>query len=188
VAECVEFFTTGTISRATGGGSGSKASSAWVVNPTLLQPGSRAWRLHYGALPFLGYLPLDHVRHSGLATARGPRALTAACLSELATLLRGWQACRTARTVQARLWCCDALALCARWAGEAGEAPSSVGGDAAKTAEPRRFDAIDTSNLADHLGTLNVLALAAPLLRPAAHARWVRWGSGCGRAVRMRVC
>lgn len=56
----------------------------------------------------------------------------------------------------------DALALCARLAGEGAA----------------QYDSIDTSNLADHVGTLNVLALAAPLLRRGPHARWA-----AGRAI-----
>lgn len=142
------------------------------MNPTLLQPGSRAWLLHYGALPFLPFMPLDLGRHAGLTAAPGPRALTRACVSELAALVRGWQACQHARVVQARFWCCDALALCAQLAAPAGmEAP-----------EARGFDAVDASNLPDHVGTLNLLALAAPLLRRAPHARWVQLsGVGCAR-------
>lgn len=134
----------------------------WAVNPTLLQPGSRAWLLHYGALPFLAFMPLNPGRHAGLAAASGPRALTRACLAELATTLRGWQACRAACTVQARFWCCDALALCARLAVPAGEEAAP---------EEARFDAIDASNLPDQVGTLSLLAVAAPLLRLTPHAR-----------------
>lgn len=109
LAECVEFYMTGTLygngSAGTSAGAGvisDSSSGAWVVNPTLLQPGSGAWLLHYGALPFLGFLPLDPGRHNSMERARGPRALTAVCLEELATLLRGWQACRATRAVEAR--------------------------------------------------------------------------------------
>lgn len=38
--------------------------------------------------------------------------------------------------------------------------------DNTKTAAPLLFDAIDTSNLADHLGCLNLLTGASPLLKP----------------------
>lgn len=70
-AECVEFLSTGSIyPPAVGSGGG------WTANPTLLQPGSRAWQVHYGALPFLGYVPLDPAKHGGLVRAQGPRQLT----------------------------------------------------------------------------------------------------------------
>lgn len=77
-------------------------------------------------------------------------------MAELVELLRGWQACHAARRVEARFWCCDALALCA-------------GPLAARRGS---FDVVDTSNLAEHVGLLSLLALAAPLLRAAPHARW----------------
>ncbi|KAI1210252.1 uncharacterized protein F4807DRAFT_74160 [Annulohypoxylon truncatum] len=39
---------------------------------------------------------------------------------------------------------------------------------------PTRFDIIDTSNLADHLGALNILVAAAPLLKPLASSTlWI---------------
>ena len=54
----------------------SSAQGGWVVNRTLLQPGSRKWLLHYGALPFASFLPLDPAKHAGIASAKGPRELT----------------------------------------------------------------------------------------------------------------
>lgn len=44
------------------------SASDWAANPTLLDPVTRGWTLHYGACPFLGYSPLDGGQH--------PRALT----------------------------------------------------------------------------------------------------------------
>ncbi len=107
VDECLDYFTTGSIYCNAGSSSSSSSGSTdgWVVNPTLLTPGSRAWQLHYGALPFQSFLPLDPERHAGIAAAPGPRALTQACLADMAALLRGWQACRAARAVSVRLWC-----------------------------------------------------------------------------------
>ncbi|KAL4422968.1 hypothetical protein ABPG75_009165 [Micractinium tetrahymenae] len=143
--------------------------------------------------------------NAGIASApASPCALTAACLAELAAMLRGWQACRATRSIAVRFWCCDALALCTRLAapeggGVAGAAAAAAAGGplgasvestAAGSKEvkaPTAFDAIDTSNLPDHLGLLNVLALAGPLLRRAAHARlWTThmlWSSGGGGAL-----
>ncbi|KAI0886802.1 uncharacterized protein GGS22DRAFT_117733 [Annulohypoxylon maeteangense] len=43
-----------------------------------------------------------------------------------------------------------------------------------KNSAPTRFDVIDTSNLADHIGTLNLLVAALPLLKPSASsALWI---------------
>lgn len=52
--EVVEYFMTGTIS---------------PVMPV-------RWLLHYGALPFLGFVPLDPAKHADIAAASGLRALT----------------------------------------------------------------------------------------------------------------
>ena len=72
VSECVWYFNTGSICRP----EVSAGATAWAANPTLLQPGSRRWSIHYGALPFLSFIPLDPARHAGLLTSKGPRALT----------------------------------------------------------------------------------------------------------------
>lgn len=74
--EVVEYFMTGTISPSPSGSSGGGSSDGWAVNPTLLQPGSGRWLLHYGALPFLGFVPLDPAKHADIAAASGLRALT----------------------------------------------------------------------------------------------------------------
>jgi hypothetical protein len=87
-----------------------------------------------------------------------------ACLAELRGLLRGWQACRAACTVRVRFWCHDALSLCA------GPLAAQLAG--ADGAEGRGYDVVDTSNLSDHVGLLNVLALTRPLLRPSPQARY----------------
>lgn len=72
MAECVWHFNTGSIYRP----EVAERTTAMAANPTLLQPGSRRWSIHYGALPFLSYMPLDPARHAGLVTSKGPRALT----------------------------------------------------------------------------------------------------------------
>lgn len=156
MAECVEFLASSSVYR-------EGAAPASATNPTLLQPGSRKWLVHYAALPFLGYFPLEPAKHPGIAASQGPRALTQACLSELAALVRGWKACLAAQRVRWRLQWRDALALCADLQQGAG---GDSGGDGSSG-----FDVVDTSNLSDHVGLLNLLALAGPLLRRTVHAR-----------------
>lgn len=118
---CLEFLITGSIYRtptatndaSSGGGSAGGSSTTptdgWAVNPTLLHPGSRAWLVHYGALPFLSFLPLD--RRAMLASPPPPRRAPSrrpACLT--------WQCCYEAGRPAAKgaTWRCGCGAT-TRW-------------------------------------------------------------------------
>jgi hypothetical protein len=76
-----------------------------------------------------------------------------ACLRVLAGLVRGWQACRAQREVRVQFWLGDALQLCQY------------------DLEAASYSAVDTSNLADHVGLLNLLACVPWVLQQSPHAR-----------------
>ena len=69
-------------------------------------------------------------------------------------MVRGFQSCCEQVRVEVKLWNTDALALC------------DHGLD-----ESARFDAIDTSNLADDMNLLNLLLMAGPRLETQPAAR-----------------
>jgi hypothetical protein len=50
--------------------------STWAANPTLLEPHTQRWKLHYSASPFHAFIPLDPAKHGGIYDASEPRALT----------------------------------------------------------------------------------------------------------------
>jgi len=75
-------------------------------------------------------------------------------MRKLTAMVRGFQSCCERVCVEVKLWSTDALALCDH-----------------KLDESARFDAIDTSNLADSMDLLNLLLIAGPRLESQPAAR-----------------
>ena len=122
--------------------------SDWAGNPTLLEPGDGAWHVWYGAAPFLSYLPM-HCPRSKLKSSKKP--LTTCCFEEFRVLASG--RCRAEGRTNMRYFIGDALRLC-------------VDG----TLEHGHYSSVDTSNLSDNLGLINILVVCRPLLVPNLHA------------------
>jgi hypothetical protein len=127
---------------------GKIAESEWMPNPTLLDPATWEWCLHYGSAPFLSYFPLSlEVEQTVCSKARSGdlRALTFACFQEFRALAAGRK--RAVNNVTLRFWLDDATQLCM-----------------SEALPPRSYSCIDTSNLLDVLGLLPLLTLTEPLL------------------------
>jgi len=75
-------------------------------------------------------------------------------MRKLTAMVRGFQSCCNRVRVDVKLWSTDALALCDH-----------------ELEESTRFDAIDTSNLADNMNLLNLLLMAGPRLESQPAAR-----------------
>ncbi|GAB4819421.1 hypothetical protein N2152v2_006467 [Parachlorella kessleri] len=128
-----------------------REGGGWEVNPTLLDLDTGAWSLHYGSSPFLSYFPLGpEAKPKELAQ---PYGLTQACLGVLTSMVRGWQACRAERSLSMHFMLGDALQLCQYGL------------------EAESFSVVDTSNLADHVGLLNVLTCVPRVLQRSPYAR-----------------
>ncbi len=137
VNEVKQYFKTGNC--------GLKKSEARAsVNPTFLQPTTGRWLVHYSSCPFESYLPIplkivdekDH-RQNGTVLLRY-------CQGELKKLLIAFR--KRMERVKFYFHPCDALELCF---------DDSL----------PKFDLIDTSNLADHIGLVNLLTVGAQKLR-----------------------
>ncbi|GMH37531.1 hypothetical protein BSKO_05404 [Bryopsis sp. KO-2023] len=136
--ECRVYVETGSINRDDPGG-----AEIFFPNVTLLHPQSRRWLNHYGSSPFPAYRPI--VSDKNLREAGG---LVKACQRRLQEWVVALQI-RTrleSPTVEVSLHCSDALEFC-------------LCGDVS-----RSFDVIDTTNLADHVGLLNLVVCAGPRL------------------------
>eukprot|EP00884_Botryococcus_braunii_P019944 jgi/Botrbrau1/6633/Bobra.104_2s0020.1 len=121
------------------------------VNPTMLDSFTGEWNVHYDSVPHRGYPPIPHAvlkaaRSRAAATAK-PGLLTSACLSMLKKAASKYIGRVRSGAITVTLWGGDALSLCIR----------QLCG--------RTFDVIDTSNLGDHVGLLNVLAVVGPRLK-----------------------
>jgi hypothetical protein len=146
-------------------GSAPKAGTA-LANPTLLLPPGSEWALHHSTAPFTQFSPLQPQQLQQAGAGRG--ALTRACQAQLSATLRRLRA-RLAAGLELRLelWPGKGLGLCAG-SGAGGGLPS-----------PRRFDVINTSNVADHSGLPGVLVAAAPRLREGGvlHTESILWST-----------
>ncbi|KLU85500.1 hypothetical protein MAPG_04523 [Magnaporthiopsis poae ATCC 64411] len=171
--------------------------STEFANPLFAQPIARGESvLHYGTDPVLGFhlgtafaplMPGSPIRMD-VATRHGASKSTWA----MQELFGEWTQALRETIGQGRLvvrfTSTDALALCHTLqycAAKCPERPSAgvyrrqlrakvleldqdqYGGTAKGAVAPIMFDAIDTSNLADSLGALNILFSAGPLLKPA---------------------
>ena len=140
-----------------------------LANPTLLDPVSWQWHVHYAVNPFAGFMPLPLGclqqpvgKKAGKRTEEYP--LTAACKRILREQLASFKAYSRGGGLRFHVWGSDALQLAIydlpsrRVSVEASATPDV-------TVTSTCFDVIDTSNLADHVGLLNLLACCTPLLK-----------------------
>lgn len=111
--------------------------------------------MHYDAFPHRGFPAIPHAAlKAASAGARSPGGdfkpghLTQACFSQLKTHVAAFK----------------------RWAGRGGVTITLWGGDALRLCVTKlsavAFDVIDTSNLVDNVGLLNILAAVGPRLKP----------------------
>ncbi|XP_067033885.1 uncharacterized protein [Acropora muricata] len=122
---------------------GSTNDEAENTNPTLIRPFVHKWKQHYAACPFESYLPVE----GKLLQRYG--SLTASCKEILRLLVKRYQQYRSNPiSLKVTLWTGDALSLCT-----SGFPPEQL------------FDVIDTSNVGDHIGLLNVLVCCGPRLK-----------------------
>ncbi|GAQ88259.1 hypothetical protein KFL_004130050 [Klebsormidium nitens] len=143
VNECREYFQTG---------STAGELERPFLNPTLLDPETRAWHVHYGSCPFLAYFPLGaKSMEEAQKRALHGQYLVTLCKGHLKAQVTGFQA--WGESLRVWLWPGDAIKLCLY------EMPGVA-----------EFDAIDTSNLSDHVGLLNLLVGAAPLLKRSSNS------------------
>eukprot|EP00897_Mesotaenium_endlicherianum_P005407 jgi/Mesen1/4895/ME000244S04082 len=171
-----------------------------IANVTLMDVGARQWLEHYGSCPFYSYFPLPAEYHPEVGThpiAMEGRASPSSCNKRnflhrcCRDVLKGWvvgfQKWTRAERVAVTLWGGDALQLClyklypkpAARSPDRGKTPPQewvtareMGGGTAGGGGCR-FDAIETSTLADGVGLLNLLLCCAPVLRQHASARLV---------------
>uniref|UniRef100_D8PPJ7 DUF4470 domain-containing protein n=1 Tax=Schizophyllum commune (strain H4-8 / FGSC 9210) TaxID=578458 RepID=D8PPJ7_SCHCM len=162
------------------GGCATDPAAVECVNPTLLytQLGSE-FCLHYGTDPIIGFHLAEALGPvKGNSTTISVRDLGAYAMREFG------QWCSAFRKRIAvdckfvlRPYVGDALSLCRALGGERNLCVSpfdsrpivlaSDNDDALAVAPPTTFNVIETSNLADHVGLLNVFTSAVPLLRPS---------------------
>ena len=126
------------------GNCGPSISAAVCVNPTFLQPVTRKWHVNFPACPINAYLPLAVERLD--QTGDTNHIAFKYCRSELQKLLSAFRN----RAGETKLFFhpCDALEFCYE-----------------ESQQCNVFDLIESSNLADSLGLLNVLNGAARKLR-----------------------
>ncbi|KAK4983489.1 hypothetical protein LTR50_007194 [Elasticomyces elasticus] len=172
----------------------SGTAEAKHCNPMFASLATSSSTLHYGTDPLLGfhlataYAPLaaeSPLRPRRLSTSRSQRLVEAARIQfqAWATSFRT----HAVKNLTLRFFVGDALAYChtlqhmkaanggvsAHWyRGPYTLQPLALDGDDYKMEceIPLSFDTIDTSNLVDHLGALNVLTAASPLLKNMASA------------------
>ena len=104
------------------------------VNPTLLHPTTQRWQVHYTLSPYDGFLPFS--RYEKLDTSAKSGILTRSCQNILKSLVSSYR--RRVQSVKVFFYLQDALEFC-------------YGGTNIK------FDVIDCSNLADHVGLVNLI-------------------------------
>jgi hypothetical protein len=106
------------------------------INPTLLDPTSFEWKVHYLLSPFEAYLPLTKEELYVTDTSVKSQIMTQSCQKILKNLLFSYRS--RIENIKIFVHLEDALEFC--YAGSA-----------------ENFDVIDFSNLADHLGLANIL-------------------------------
>ncbi|KAJ7460639.1 hypothetical protein FB451DRAFT_1181642 [Mycena latifolia] len=176
------YWKTGTISRST-----KDIAAAVFVNPTLFYSESCTTALagdhctlHYGTFPLQGFhLAPAFLSHSSSSTDEAAEEQLVLCAkSQFQDWCSAFQATVSSpqRKLTIRLLAGDVLAFCrklSKFRGTPGDsdwlyvspwkaAALLLDGDMASA--PTSFDMIDTSNLSDHVGLLNVLVAAVPLL------------------------
>ena len=116
------------------------------LNPTMLNPTSQRWNVHYALCPFDGYLPFSN---EGLDTSIKNGMLIRACQKKLKSLVLSYRNRKDDIKIFFHLE--DALEFC--YAGTTD-----------------MFDIIDCSNLADHVGLVNLINAASTRLSDAPRA------------------
>ena len=120
----------------------SKATTV-CINPTMLDPISRRWHVHYTLCPFDGYVPL---KKEELDTSAEDGILIKSCQKILKNLVSSYRNRIDAVKIFFHLE--DALEFCYAGTND-------------------KFDIIDCSNLADHVGLVNVITAASRRLSDA---------------------
>ncbi|KXJ13390.1 hypothetical protein AC249_AIPGENE11907 [Exaiptasia diaphana] len=140
------------------GSTSATGTSASVINPTLIRPFTHKWKVHYSSCPFKGYFPFK------MADVERCKSLTSVCKEILAFLVKQFQQFNKQHSMKISLWSGDALWLCTSGL------PSEM-----------LFDVIDTSNVSDHIGLLNVLICCGPRLKRKlpddvlSNEEWLYW-------------
>ncbi|KAL9951373.1 hypothetical protein ACROYT_G044026 [Oculina patagonica] len=141
---------------------GSTSDESDKTNPTLIRPFVHKWKQHYASCAFEGYLPTERQELKRCKT------LTAACKEKLTLAVKRFQQQKKnyPATLKVTMWTGDALGLCT-----SGFPPELL------------FDVIDTSNVSDHIGLLNVLICCAPRLKvpntSLLYTSSMLWSQGC---------
>ena len=169
----------------TGTVNGDKASMSHL-NPTFLSSPNQALTIHYGLEPLHGF-PLAPAFVPG--TSKSPFRADKDVVKCARTHFKSWVGafCQAAgERFLLRFCLADALAFCRSLQARAARTPTetptqycdnwtfepltldSGAYQSGQTEAPVAFDVIDTSNLMDHLGPLNILLAASPLLKPQA--------------------
>ena len=158
-------------------------------NPAFASSPNQALMLHYGLDPLLGfhlataYAPLSP--QSPLFLEHQPTSSVSAIVQTAQLQFREWTKsfrqsvangsifrffagdaiafCHALQQAKVAVKGSDANLYCDSWTFQPLRLDVQDNGNSAQSA-PLRFDVIDTSNLVDHLGALNVLVAAAPLL------------------------
>jgi hypothetical protein len=171
------YWKTGTVSRSTAG--------ITYVNPSFLHSDSSTpslvgdrCSLHYATYPLQGF----HLAAAALSSTSGDKItdetiteaqLVSCARSQLEQWCYMFRATVAQQSVTIRLLTADALAFCQKITHLRSRSESRLYVSPWKTAElaldgdfdvSAAFDTIDASNLADHVGVLNVLIAAVPLL------------------------
>ncbi|KAJ6504894.1 hypothetical protein C8R47DRAFT_1210140 [Mycena vitilis] len=167
------YWETGTVSRLT-----RDIRAATLVNPTFLYSESSApslvgdhCSLHYGTYPLEGFhLAAAFLDSSTDGTVTEDR-LIACARAQLAEWCSRFQTTVSQKAVTITLFIGDAIPFCQKLARGSDVRPLVTPWKAAElvldgdySCEQAGFDTIDTSNLVEHMGVLNVLIAAVPLL------------------------
>ncbi|KAI9713338.1 MAG: hypothetical protein M1812_006697 [Candelaria pacifica] len=143
------------------------------VNPmfAISSAPSGQFAVHYGTDPLLGFNVTDAFddKYTTNSVVQAAKARFQGWCGDFSTRL-------TTKSVLLKLFCGDAIRLCHGlqrkssshidgYLGPWTARPLSLGGLDGTESPLQYYDIIDTSNLIDHVGILNVLTAAAPLLR-----------------------
>lgn len=129
-----------------------------VTNPTFLSPdldGVWRWSLHYASHPVAGYIPFKkEVSVRLLQRPNKQKKIFKESFKQLQELVTKYRTFYKQNKINLRFSCCEALELI--YSGQL---------------ERRSYDVVDTSNLADHVGYLNLLIACPSLLVPSPTSR-----------------
>ena len=118
------------------------------LNPTMLHPTSRKWKVSFALCPFHGYLPL--VKEEQLDTSVSPGILTRSCHQILKTLVSSYR--KKMDVVQLFVHLEDSLEFCYR--------------------QKIKFDVIDSSYLSDVVGLANIVNACSKILSDHPEAKF----------------